>query len=52
VVLLQEKGQLHDGAQEVLPRHKDVDYKRCIREGWLRKKKRKSETIGVSVYGP
>jgi hypothetical protein len=51
-VLLQAKGQLHDGAQGVLPRHKNIDCKRCIKESWSRKKKRKSETIGLTVYGP
>jgi hypothetical protein len=36
-VLLQAKGQLHSGAQGVLPRHKNADYKRCIKESWPRK---------------
>jgi hypothetical protein len=51
-VLLQAKGQLHSDAQGVLPRHKNTDCKRCIKESWLRKKKRKSGNIGLTVYGP
>jgi hypothetical protein len=31
-VLLQAKGQLHGGAQGVLPRHKNIDCKRCVKE--------------------
>jgi hypothetical protein len=38
-VLLQGKGQLHGGAQGVLPRHKNADCKRCIKESWLRKRR-------------
>jgi hypothetical protein len=34
-VLLQAKGQLHGGAQGVLPRHKNADCERCIKESWL-----------------
>jgi hypothetical protein len=41
-VLLQAKGQIHSGAQGVLSRHKNANCKRCIKENWLRKKKRKS----------
>jgi hypothetical protein len=51
-MLLQTKGQLHGGSQGVLPRHKNTVYKRCIKESWPRKKKRKSGTIGLTVYGP
>jgi hypothetical protein len=51
-VLLQAKGQLHSSAQGVLPRHKNADCKRCVKESWLRKKKKKSRTIGLTVYGP
>jgi hypothetical protein len=51
-VLLEAKGQVHGGAQGVLPRHKNVDCKRCIKESWSRKKKRKSGTIGLTIYGP
>jgi hypothetical protein len=51
-VLLQAKGQLHGGAQRVLPRHKNAICKRCAKESWPRKKKRKSGTIGLIVYGP
>jgi hypothetical protein len=51
-VLLQAKGQCHGGAQGVLPRHKNADCKRCIKESWPRKKKRKSGTIGLTIYGP
>jgi hypothetical protein len=51
-VLLQAKGQLHSDAQGVLPRHKNADCKRCVKESWLRKKKKKSRTIGLTVYGP
>jgi hypothetical protein len=51
-VLLQAKGQLHSGSQGVLPRHKNANCKRCVRESWPRKKKRKSRTIGLTVYGP
>jgi hypothetical protein len=40
------------GAQGVLQRHKDTDCKRCIKESLLRKKKRKSGTIGLTVFGP
>jgi hypothetical protein len=50
-VLLQGKGQLHGGAQGVLPRHKNADCKRCIKESWLRKKKRKSRIICLTIYG-
>jgi hypothetical protein len=31
-MLLQEKGQLHGGAEGVLPRHKNTDCKRCVKE--------------------
>jgi hypothetical protein len=51
-VLLQAKGQLDAGAQGVLPRHKNAECKRCVKEGWPRKMKRKSRTIGLTVYGP
>jgi hypothetical protein len=51
-VLLQSKGQLHGGVQGVLPRHKNTNCKRCIKESWARKKKRKSGTIGLTVYSP
>jgi hypothetical protein len=44
--VLQEKDQLHSGAQEVLPTHKNADYKRCVKESWLRKKR---ETVGLLV---
>jgi hypothetical protein len=50
--LLQAKGQLHGRAQGVLPRHKNADCKRCVKESWPRKKKRKSGTIGLTVYDP
>jgi hypothetical protein len=36
----------------VLPRHKNADCKRCIKESWLRKKKRNRGIIGLTVYGP
>jgi uncharacterized Fe-S center protein len=52
MVLLQAKGQLHGGAQGVLPRHKNADCKRCVKESWPRQKKWKSGTIGLIVYGP
>jgi hypothetical protein len=51
-VLLQAKGQLYSGSQGVLPRHKNIDCKRCIKESWPRKKKRKGGTIGLPVYSP
>jgi hypothetical protein len=51
-VLLQTKGQLHSGTQGVLPRHKNTYCKRCIRESWPRKEKRKSGTIGLTVCDP
>jgi hypothetical protein len=51
-MLLQAKGQLYGGAQGVLPRHKNVDCKRSVKEIWARKKKRKSGTIGLTIYGP
>jgi hypothetical protein len=50
-VLLQAKGQLRGGAQEVLPKHKNADCERCINESFPRKMKRKSGTIGLTVYG-
>jgi hypothetical protein len=49
-VLLQAKGQLHGGAEGVLRRHKNADCKRCVKESWSRKKKRKIGTIGLTVY--
>jgi hypothetical protein len=52
MVLLQAKGQLRGGAEGVLPRHKNADCKRCVKESWPGKKKRKSGTIGLTVYGP
>jgi hypothetical protein len=52
MVLLQAKDQLHGGARRVLPRHKNTDCKRSIKESWPRKKKRKSGIIGLTVYGP
>jgi hypothetical protein len=51
-VLLQAKGQLHCGAQGVLSGHKNADCKRCVKESWPRKKKRKSGIIGIIIYGP
>jgi hypothetical protein len=51
-VLVQAKGQLQGGAQGVLPKHKNVDCKRCIKDSWLRKKKSKSGIIGLTIYGP
>jgi hypothetical protein len=52
-VLLQAKGKLHGGAQGVLPGHKNADCKRCVKKSWPRKKKkRKSGTIGLTVYDP
>jgi hypothetical protein len=51
-VLPQAKGWLHGGAQGVLPRHKNADCKRCVKESWLRKKKRKSMNIGLIIYSP
>jgi hypothetical protein len=51
-VLLQVKGQLHGGSQGVLPRHKNTNCKRCVKESWPRKKKRKSGTIGLNIYSP
>jgi translation elongation factor EF-Ts len=36
-VLLQAKGQLHGGAQEVLQRHNNAYCKRCVKESWPRK---------------
>jgi hypothetical protein len=50
-VLLQANGQLHGDAQGVLPRHKYIDCKRCVKESWPRKKKRKSRTIDLTIYG-
>jgi hypothetical protein len=50
-VLLQAKCQQHGGVQGVLPRQKNVDCKRCIKESWSRKKKRKSGIIGLTIYG-
>jgi hypothetical protein len=51
-VFLQAKGQLHGGAQGVFPGHKNADCKRCVKESWPRKKKKKSGTIGLTVYNP
>jgi hypothetical protein len=52
-VLLQAKGQLHGGAQGVLPRHKKhILQNMRQRELAERKKYRKSGTIGLTVYGP
>jgi hypothetical protein len=51
-VLLQAKGQLHGGAQGVLARHKNARCKRCIKESWPRKKKRKSGIISLTAYDP
>jgi hypothetical protein len=48
-VLLQAKGQLHGVPKGY---YKDTDCKRCIKESLLRKKKRKSGTIGLTVFGP
>jgi hypothetical protein len=50
-VLLQAKVQLRGGAKEVLPRHKNVDCKKCVKESWPRKKE-KSETTGLIGYDP
>jgi hypothetical protein len=52
IALLQAKVQFHGAAQGVLPRHKNVDCKICIKESWPRKKKRKSGNIGLTIYGP
>jgi hypothetical protein len=38
------KGYYHDP--------KNADYKRCVKERWLGKRKRKSGTIGLTVYEP
>jgi hypothetical protein len=51
-VLLQAKGQLHGGAQGVLPKHKNADCKTCVNESCPRKKKRKSRNIRLTIYGP
>jgi hypothetical protein len=51
-VVLQTKGQLHGGAQGVLPRHKNIDCKSCVKESWERKRKRETGTIGLTIYGP
>jgi hypothetical protein len=48
--MLQEKCQLHGDAQGVFPKHKNTDYKRCVKESWPRKKKRKSRIIGLTIY--
>jgi hypothetical protein len=48
-VLLQAKGQLHSGVQGVLSRHKNIDCKRCVKESWPRKKKRKSGIIYLTI---
>jgi hypothetical protein len=50
--MLQAKGQLHGGAQGVLPRYKNANWKRYVKESWLRKKKRKRGTIGLTIYDP
>jgi hypothetical protein len=50
--MLQAKGQLHGGAQGVLLRHKNADCKRCVKESWLRKEKRETETISLTIYDP
>jgi hypothetical protein len=33
-------------------KHKNAECKRCVKESWPREKKRKSGTIGLTVYGP
>jgi hypothetical protein len=50
--MLQAKGQLHGGAQRVLPRHKNADCKRCVKESGSRKKKKKSGITSLTVYSP
>jgi hypothetical protein len=39
-VALPGKGQLHSGARELLPRHRGVGCRRCIKECWLRRGKK------------
>jgi hypothetical protein len=51
-VLLQAKGQLHNGAQGVLPRHKNVDCKRCIKESWPRKKEEEEQDYWFNHLWP
>jgi hypothetical protein len=50
-VLVQAKGQLQGGAQGVIPKHKNIDSKRCVKDSWPRKKKSKSGIIGLTISG-
>jgi hypothetical protein len=51
-VLLQAKGQLHDGAQGVLPRHKNADCKRCVKESWPRKEEEEEQDYWFNRLQP
>jgi hypothetical protein len=51
-VLVQAKGQLHGGAQGVLPRHKNTDSKRCIKESWPRKKEEEEQDYWFNHLWP
>jgi hypothetical protein len=50
-VLLQARNQLHGGAQGVLPRHKGIEYRRCVKRSW-RRRRRNNMIIGLTVYSP
>jgi hypothetical protein len=50
-VLLQARNQMHGGAQGVLPRHKGIDYRRCFKRNWQRRR-RNNGTMGLTIYGP
>jgi hypothetical protein len=45
-------GQLHGGARGLLPRHKNVSYRSYGKKSWLKRKRRRIGTIGLTVLGP
>jgi hypothetical protein len=51
-VLLQSKGQLHGGAQGVLPRHKIADYKKMCQRGLATKKEEEERDYWFSRLRP
>jgi hypothetical protein len=47
-VLLPAKGQLHSGARGVLPRHKGVGCRRCVKVSWRRRGKKSNMISGLT----
>jgi hypothetical protein len=51
-VLHQAGGQLRGGARGVLARHKNVSCRSYDKKSWLKRKRKRIGTIGLTVLGP